>query len=316
MHQVWSSRTVSGHVSPPQLLAGDVRDRATYYLAKPRVVYPVEGIGWLLSWSYYHRLGGRMRLEEEIGALLRARGLTLATAESCTGGLVGHRITNVPGSSRYYLGGFVAYANEMKESLLGVRHETLAAHGSVSEETAREMARGARRRSGADVAIAVTGVAGPGGGSLEKPVGLVYVALSTSREERCQHHVWEGDRQANKEQSAEAALGLLRSYLKGQQDAPVIGPQRKPVLAFINEPVSVKLREHRGTTLLPTAFVWRGRRFEIDSWGRQSAKVQGGQPFQCHLVQTADRQTWELCQDEETAQWTLTRHWAERSQLL
>lgn len=159
-------------------------------------------------------------VEAEIGALLLAQGLSLVTAESCTGGLVGHRITNVPGSSAYYLGGFVAYAYEAKEALLGVQRGTLLAYGAVSEETAREMARGARQRMGAGVAVSVTGIAGPGGGMPEKPVGLVYVALSAADGERCERHVWQDDggdgspRLANKELFAEAALQLLLAYLQ------------------------------------------------------------------------------------------------------
>jgi PncC family amidohydrolase len=167
-----------------------------------------------------------MGIEDDIGTLMVAQGLTLVTAESCTAGLVAHRITNVPGSSAYYLGGFVAYANEVKESHLGVRHETLVTHGAVSEETALEMARGARQRMGSDVAVSVTGIAGPDGGTVEKPVGLVYIALSAADRERCECHVWDrdrdardecrdrGDRLVNKEQSAEAVLLLLLAYLQ------------------------------------------------------------------------------------------------------
>jgi PncC family amidohydrolase len=157
-----------------------------------------------------------MVIEVEVGALLRDRGLTLATAESSTGGLVAHRITRVSGSSSYYLGGFVTYANEAKEALVGVRHETLLAHGAVSEETAQEMACGARERLGADLGIATTGIAGPTGGTPEKPVGLVYVALSAADVQLCERHVWQGDRMANNQQSAEAALQLVRSYVQGQ----------------------------------------------------------------------------------------------------
>lgn len=155
-----------------------------------------------------------MAIEGEVGALLRDRGLTLATAESCTGGLVAHLITCVSGSSLYYLGGVVAYANEVKEAMLGVRRETLLAHGAVSEETALEMARGVRERLGADLGIATTGIAGPTGGTPEKPVGLVYVALSAADAQICRRHVWQGDRLANKEQSAEAALRLIQDYLQ------------------------------------------------------------------------------------------------------
>lgn len=152
--------------------------------------------------------------EEKIGALLTARELTLATAESCTGGLLAHRITNVSGSSAYFVGGFVAYAYEAKESLLGVRHETLVAHGAVSEATAREMARGARQRLGTDLAVSITGIAGPTGDLPGKPVGLTYIALSAEDAELCERHIWQGERLANKEQSAEAALQLILTYLQ------------------------------------------------------------------------------------------------------
>jgi PncC family amidohydrolase len=155
-----------------------------------------------------------MAIEQEIGTLLVAQRLTLVTAESCTGGLLGHRITNVPGSSAYYLGGFVVYADEAKEALLGVRHETLAAHGTVSEDTAREMAQGARQQMGADVAVSLTGIAGPTGGTPEKPVGLVYIALSAPDAELCQRHVWQGDRLSNKEESVQAALQMVLTYLQ------------------------------------------------------------------------------------------------------
>jgi len=159
-----------------------------------------------------------MGTESDIGVLLAEQGLTLATAESSTGGLVAHRITSVSGSSAYYLGGFVTYANEAKEALLGVRPETLVAHGAVSEETAFEMARGARERLGADVGIATTGIAGPTGGTPEKPVGLVYVALSAADAQLCERHVWRGDRAANNEQSAEAALRLVLGYAQRRSE--------------------------------------------------------------------------------------------------
>jgi PncC family amidohydrolase len=154
-----------------------------------------------------------MILEQKVGALLLDEDITLVTAESCTGGLLGHRITNAPGSSAYYWGGFVVYANEAKEALLGVRRETLLSCGAVSEETAREMARGARQRTGVEIAVSVTGIAGPTGGAPGKPVGLTYIALSTPGVERCQRHVWQGDRWKNKAESAQAALQLLLSYL-------------------------------------------------------------------------------------------------------
>jgi PncC family amidohydrolase len=154
-------------------------------------------------------------LPQIVGNLLRARGLKLATAESCTGGLVGDLITNVPRSSDYFLGGVVAYAYEAKTALLGVPQELLLAYGAVSEETARAMARGARERLGADVAIAITGILGPGGATPTKPVGLVYIALLSEDADWCRKFSWSGDRHENKYRSAVAALQMLKEYLEG-----------------------------------------------------------------------------------------------------
>lgn len=154
-----------------------------------------------------------MRLEEEIIARLVERGRTVAVAESCTGGLIGHRLTQVPGSSAAFLGGVIAYHNGVKERVLGVPAEVLEREGAVSEATALAMAEGARRLLRADVAVAVTGIAGPTGGTDEKPVGLTYVALAGPEARICERHLWRGERQANKESSAEAALALLRRYL-------------------------------------------------------------------------------------------------------
>lgn len=152
---------------------------------------------------------GSSPLERAVGDILQARGWSLATAESCTGGLIGHRITQVPGSSAYFLGGVVSYADEVKRDLLGVRSDTLARDGAVSRATALEMARGVRQRLAADVGISVTGIAGPSGGSPEKPVGLTWIAIVTPRVERAQRFVFGGDRHANKEQGADAALKML-----------------------------------------------------------------------------------------------------------
>lgn len=154
------------------------------------------------------------QLEKKVGRLLAERGWTVSTAESCTGGLISHLLTNVSGSSNYVVGGVVAYSNEIKERLLSVSHETLVEHGAVSEPTARQMARGARRLFHTDVALSATGIAGPTGGTPDRPVGLVYMALSAQNAERCERHVWQGDRLANKEQSARAALRMLLEYLE------------------------------------------------------------------------------------------------------
>jgi len=152
-------------------------------------------------------------LEVAIGKLLLQRRMTLAVAESCTGGLIGHRITNIAGSSAYYLGSVTAYAYEAKEMLLGVRHATLYEHGAVSAETAQEMAQGIRRALRSDLGLSATGIAGPSGSTPDKPVGLVYIALAAPDGLWVEQHIWPGDRLANKAASAEAALDLVRRYL-------------------------------------------------------------------------------------------------------
>jgi len=145
-----------------------------------------------------------------------ARGYKLATAESCTGGLVSHRITNISGSSEYFPGGMVAYSYEAKANLLGVAWDTLNAHGAVSEETALEMARSARKLFGADIGVSVSGIAGPTGGTAEKPVGTTWFGLATNDGEWARHFIWDGDREQNKRASSEAALQFVVDYLEGK----------------------------------------------------------------------------------------------------
>lgn len=154
-------------------------------------------------------------LENLVGERLRQKGLRLAVAESCTGGLIGHRLTNVAGSSTYYMGSITAYAYEAKVRLLGVTWNTLEKHGAVSAETVIEMARGVRVALAADIGLSVSGIAGPTGGTLEKPVGLVWVGLSSPQTDFAEHFIWNGDRIQNKEHSAQAALQLLADYLEG-----------------------------------------------------------------------------------------------------
>lgn len=148
-------------------------------------------------------------LEERVGACLRARGWKLATAESCTGGLLGHRVTQVPGSSDYYLGGVIAYADAAKVALLGVSPELLAREGAVSEPVARQMAQGVRERLGAEIGVGITGIAGPSGGTPEKPVGLVFIAVAGPGGVVCARHRWPYDRAGNKEASAQRALEMV-----------------------------------------------------------------------------------------------------------
>ena len=154
-------------------------------------------------------------LEEQIGELLTRYSLTLAIAESCTGGLISHRVTNVAGSSVYYLGGITAYANETKERLLYVGKQTLEVYGAVSRETILEMARGVRQALGSDIGLSTSGIAGPGGGTPAKPVGLTWIGLSATGIDQAWQHSWPGERLAVKEQTAEAALRHLVGYLAG-----------------------------------------------------------------------------------------------------
>jgi nicotinamide-nucleotide amidase len=152
-------------------------------------------------------------IEEHVLELCREQGLTLATAESCTGGLVAERLTRVPGSSDVFRGAIVAYANDVKERELGVPEEILREHGAVSAETAAAMAAGVRERLDTDVGVSVTGVAGPGGGTAEKPVGLVYIGVSSPSGERTIEFNYPADRQAIRSRAAVAALHLLRRQL-------------------------------------------------------------------------------------------------------
>jgi PncC family amidohydrolase len=150
-----------------------------------------------------------VELAERLQARCVALGLTVATAESCTGGLVAHLLTEVPGSSAYVRGGIVAYANDVKERELAVPGAMLDAHGAVSAQVAVAMAEGARARLGADLGVGVTGVAGPDGGSAEKPVGLVYVAVAGLGSPEVRRYLWPGDRTENKRDSAGAAIERL-----------------------------------------------------------------------------------------------------------
>lgn len=195
-------------------------------------------------------------LEVLLGELLRKQGLRLAIAESCTGGLIGHRITNVPGSSDYYLGSITAYANEAKVRLLGVRCETIDRHGAVSQEIVLEMCKGVRSVLNADIGLAITGIAGPGGGTPDKPVGLTWIAISTSSFQQAWQYTWQGDRLAVKQQSAEKSLALLKEHLQQtnkRQNA---------------EQVEVTVKFDLCGDLLPLKFIWNENLHEIPAVGR------------------------------------------------
>jgi len=151
------------------------------------------------------------------GRLLEAAGFRLATAESCTGGLIGHLITQVAGSSHYFLGGVIAYANSMKVEYLQVEEALLAAHGAVSREVACAMATGSRIRSNADIAISVTGIAGPDGGTIAKPVGTVFIGMATEKDTQTHRFHFSGTRRQIQEITAKTALDLIRRYLLKQK---------------------------------------------------------------------------------------------------
>jgi nicotinamide-nucleotide amidase len=151
--------------------------------------------------------------EEEIGDLLQKHKLRIGVAESATGGLISHRITNVPGGSEYFEGSIVSYGYKAKTNLLGVKKSTLENYGAVSFETSKEMAHGVRSKMGVDIGLASTGIAGPSGGSSEKPVGLVYIGLATKDVLTSKEYVFHGNRDENKEAFSEAALNTLKNYL-------------------------------------------------------------------------------------------------------
>jgi PncC family amidohydrolase len=159
-----------------------------------------------------------VELAARLGARCQARGVRLATVESCTGGLVGHLITETAGSSAYYVGGLVTYSDQLKRDLADVPAEVLAAHGAVSAQTAIAMASGGRVRMGADLGASVTGIAGPDGGSAEKPVGLTYVAVSDAAGNEVRRFQWSGTRAGNKLMSAEAVLTLLLEHVDATPD--------------------------------------------------------------------------------------------------
>jgi nicotinamide-nucleotide amidase len=154
-----------------------------------------------------------IRLEEEVGTLLTQKGLTLGVTESATGGLISHRITTVPGCSRYYKGSVTAYSNEIKISVLGVKEDTIKEFGAVSHQVAEQMAQGGRRLLDVDICLADTGIAGPGGATPQKAVGLFYIGLCHRAGAFSRRHDFFGDREQNKQRAAEAALGWLKEYV-------------------------------------------------------------------------------------------------------
>lgn len=154
------------------------------------------------------------KLSEELGRELRAHGLTIACAESCTGGLLTSTLTDFPGSSAYVMGSVVSYSNEVKSRVLGVSDETLSLYGAVSEETAREMAEGVRCLMRTDIGVGITGIAGPDGGSAEKPVGLIYIAAADQRHTIVVKNNFSGTRLENKRAAVEKALRMIHDVIR------------------------------------------------------------------------------------------------------
>lgn len=148
-------------------------------------------------------------LSTQVGEALRRKGWTISAAESCTGGLLLARLTDIAGSSAYVIGGVVTYSNEAKQQWVNVQESTLIQHGAVSAQTALEMAQGARERFGTDLAVSITGIAGPGGGTPEKPVGLTYIGIASHEGIRVEQYIWPGNRVENRDSSVEAALKLI-----------------------------------------------------------------------------------------------------------
>jgi nicotinamide-nucleotide amidase len=207
--------------------AGEIHVRLT---AKGENDAEVEGLLDDLEAKLRERIGplifGRddEELEQVVARLLRDRGLTLAVAESCSGGLVAHRLTNVPGSSRYFERGVVAYSNRAKTEMLGVPAGLVAARGAVSPEVARAMAEGVRGQAGTDFGIAITGIAGPDGGTAEKPVGLTYIGLAWEGESLAREYRFLSHRDVNKVRASQMALELLRRHLLGVDAAHLEQP--------------------------------------------------------------------------------------------
>jgi len=187
--------------------------------ADARIAEVVRAIGERLGPIVYGQ--GDETMESVVGELLRKQGLSISTAESCTGGLIAERITDVPGSSEYFHGSVVAYSNEAKISLLGVPANLIEEHGAVSDPVVRAMAEAAREKFDCDLAVATTGISGPGGGTAEKPVGLVWIALASGTGTHVDSFVFPVDRSRHRALTAQVALDWIRRSLIG---AELVGP--------------------------------------------------------------------------------------------
>jgi PncC family amidohydrolase len=227
--------------------------------------------------------------QTKLGKLLNQLGLTLAVAESCTGGLVGHLITNIPGSSAYFKGGIIAYAYESKIRVLGVNHETLERFGAVSQETVLEMAQGVRQLFQTDIGLSVSGIAGPDGGIPEKPVGLTWIGLWAEDFQQAESFHWQGDRLQVKEQSANQVLKMVNTYLRSQDRLKKA------------ETIQVICRFDPQGRMYPLSFTCKGSHYSINSVGRQWDDSAGKHI----LVMDQTDQVHELLYNVHSGKWLL-----------
>lgn len=255
-------------------------------------------------------------LAQAIGDLLQENRLTLAVAESCTGGLLGTLITNTPGSSAYFEGGVIAYSDGVKQQVLGVPKDTLEQHGAVSSETAIAMAKGARTLLRTDLALATTGIAGPSGGTPEKPVGLVFIALASASGTTCKKHCWPGDRWRNREWSAKAALALVHEHLAAlrtpqathaQPKRDALPPSNCQDTCAPAMQVEVEARFEQPDGPVPLAFKWQGQRLPVSSIGRTWRTGEDRSIVHHYLVSTPVQGIFELAFEPATMQWRVVR---------
>lgn len=244
-------------------------------------------------------------LSAELGQQLAQHHLTIALAESCTGGMLASVLTDIAGSSHYVIGGVVSYSNFAKMHALGVRTETLDAHGAVSPETAAEMARGARKLMQTDVAVSVTGIAGPGGGSPEKPTGLVYLHLAAAEVDWGEMHIWPHDRIGNKRASVAAGLRLALRYVKEHS----IRVDPKPLAEAAQDAMPTLLVEaswRAGAWRLQAIWL-AGQRRQVVGVGRQERTPEGVWIMTAEL---ADGSRVELLADAQSGVWRLRNLWS------
>ncbi len=246
-----------------------------------------------------------LELSAQVGSVLSRRSLTIAPAESCSGGLLSSYLTDVSGSSAYMLGGIVSYSNHAKMHLLGVQGITLATFGAVSPETAAEMAQGVRKLAGADIGISTTGIAGPTGGTPDKPVGLVYLHVSAQGIEEGEHSIWPYDRMGNKLATVEAALSMVLRLISSQK----VSDSARTQVESLDCPVVVEAGWSQNNWR-PQAVWFEGKRWEIIGWGRQTLREDRMTEV---LVEAAGGTRFELLVDVQGGQWLLRRIWRTRA---